>query len=168
MRQCALDRHGLTKAFETSFCRSSEPRLSAGLFDFAIGFRYRAGSATAVAAVLAAALLTAALLIILAGVLGLLAGLLSATLLLAGPMLAALLLLVATLTLTRVLWVLIHGRSPVAQPPDRHPAGQNLRRLERFRSNCPRWRGSAHGKTLVVWQLSQYSKGSWRNTGMNS
>jgi hypothetical protein len=87
--------------------------------------------------VLAAALLTTALLIILAGVLGLLAGLLSATLLLAGPMLAALLLLVATLTLTRVLWVLIHGRSPVAQPPDRHPAGQSLRRLERFFSNCP-------------------------------
>ena len=79
----------------------------------------RQASAAAIAALLAATLLAA-----LAWILGLLAGLLSAALLLlAGLLLPTLLLLaIVALTLTRVLVllrILTHGRSPVAQPPNR-------------------------------------------------
>jgi hypothetical protein len=88
---------------------------------FRRGFFFDLPSAAAVAALLAATMLAA-----FAGILGLLAGLLSATLLLAGLVLATLLLLAAValmlsrlLVLLRVLRVLTHGRSPVAQPPNR-------------------------------------------------
>jgi hypothetical protein len=80
----------------------------------------------------------ASLLAALAGILGLLAGLLTATLLLAGALLPALLLLViATLLLTRVLWILAHVYTPVAQPLTGDGAGQSLRRLERLSPNFP-------------------------------
>ena len=95
----------------------------------------RRASAAAIATVLAA---LTSLLAALAGILGLLAGLLTATLLLAGALLPALLLLmIATLLLTRVLWILAHVYTPVAQPLTGEGAGQSLRRLGRLSSNFP-------------------------------
>jgi hypothetical protein len=84
----------------------------------------RQASAAAISAVLAAPLLAAALLVAaLVGILGLLTGLWSAALLLlAGLLLPTLLLAIISLALTRVLVllrILTHGRSPVAQPPNR-------------------------------------------------
>jgi len=56
-----------------------------------------------------------------------------------GLLLSTLLLLaVVTLMLTRVLWILIHDRSPVAPPLTGKPAGQSLPTLETLLSNYSR------------------------------
>jgi hypothetical protein len=79
-----------------------------------------------VLAALAGILALARLLSALTGILGLLARLLSAALLLARLLLPTLLLLAVIILLARILWVLAHARSPVAQPLTGKPAGRRL------------------------------------------
>ena len=140
MHQCNAFSAGMDvcriRTGRVDFPRSRPPeaqksRLSAGFcFEFA-----DVASAAAIATVLAA---LTSLLAALAGILGLLAGLLTATLLLAGALLPALLLLtIATLLLTGVLWILAHVYTPVAQPLTGEGAGQSLRRLERLSLKFP-------------------------------